>query len=190
VLRHLSIAFRMALVTLLALGAAYPLVMTGVAQVAFRGPANGSLVVERNGAMVGSRLIGQAFTSDRYFHGRPSASNYDAMASGGTNLGPTSAKLAQDVSVRVEDAEAAGEIARPSVPVDMVTSSGSGLDPDISIANALAQAPRVARARGMSEDDVRRLVQEHTTPRQFGFLGEARVNVLEINLSLDGVKVR
>ncbi len=184
--RHLSIALRMALVTIVALGLAYPLAMTGVAQVAVRGAANGSLIKNPDGSVVGSALVGQKFADPKYFHGRPSANDYDGSASGGTNLGPTSEKLAQDVTGRVESAEAAGDIARPSVPVDMVTSSGSGLDPDISIANALAQLPRVAKARGIAENDVRSLVSATTASRQLGFLGEPRVNVLRLNLALDG----
>jgi K+-transporting ATPase ATPase C chain len=184
--RHLSIALRMTLVTIVMLGLAYPLAITGIAQVGFRGAANGSVVKSADGAVIGSALIGQAFTGAKYFHGRPSANDYDGSASGGTNLGPTSEKLAQDVTGRVESAEAAGDIARPSVPVDMVTSSGSGLDPDISIANALAQLPRVAKARGMAENDVRSLVSAATASRQLGFLGEPRVNVLRLNLALDG----
>ncbi len=178
-LRHLSIAFRMAVVTIVALGLAYPFVITGAGQVAFPYAANGSLARDAGGKVIGSHLIGQSFTSDRYFHGRPSASDYDGTRSGGSNLGPTSKKLAEDVATR---AKAAGGAA----PVDLLTSSGSGLDPDVSVASALFQVPRVAKARRLAEDAVRRLVEQHTSPRQLGFLGEPRVNVLELNLALDG----
>jgi K+-transporting ATPase ATPase C chain len=188
VLRHLSIAFRMALITLVVLGVAYPIAMWGVAQVAFREGANGSLVRASGEEIVGSRLIGQAFSSPKYFHGRPSAGGYDGLASGGSNLGPTSAKLRDQVRERVAGALADDPaLAARGAPIDMVTASGSGLDPDISVANALAQVPRVAKARRVSENDIERAVRDHTTRRQLGFLGEERVNVLETNLALDGI---
>jgi potassium-transporting ATPase KdpC subunit len=185
--RHLSIALRMAVVTIVVLGLAYPLAMTGIAQVAFRGSANGSLVAGSEGTPVGSALIGQSFTAAKYFHGRPSANDYDGAASGGTNLGPTSKALQARVSSAVDTAVAENPgLTKGAVPIDMVTASASGLDPDISVANALAQTARVAKERGMSEGAVRQLVDAHTASRQLGFLGEPRVNVLELNLALDG----
>jgi potassium-transporting ATPase KdpC subunit len=184
--RHLSIALRMALVTIVALGLVYPLAILGIGQLALRGTANGSLIRGANGAVVGSSLIGQSFSAEKYFHGRPSANDYAGDASGGTNLGPTSKTLRDRVNSAVSTVTAEDGIAKGDVPIDMVTSSGSGLDPDVSVANALAQAGRVAKARGMSPDAVRALVGEHTSGRQLGFLGEPRVNVLELNLALDG----
>jgi K+-transporting ATPase ATPase C chain len=168
-------------------GVAYPLAVTGVAQVAFPGRADGSLV-ERDGVVVGSRLIGQPFTGARYFHPRPSAAGegYDAMSSSASNLGPTNADLLSAVEERVAAYRSANGLpADESVPVDAVTASGSGLDPHISPANARLQAPRVARARGLPLDDVLMLVDEHTEGRSLGVLGEAGVNVLELNLALD-----
>jgi K+-transporting ATPase ATPase C chain len=169
-------------------GLAYPLVVTGIAQVAFPTPADGSLV-ERHGRVVGSRLVGQPFAGDRYFHPRPSAAGdgYDAMASSASNLGPTNPALLRAVRQRVgayrrENGLAAGQI----VPVDAVTASASGLDPDISVANARLQAARVARARGLRVSEVLSLVGRHTSGRSLGFLGEPAVNVLELNLALDG----
>jgi K+-transporting ATPase ATPase C chain len=162
--------------------------MTGLSQVLMPAQANGSLVTS-GGTVVGSSLIGQRFTEAKYFHGRPSAAGtdgYDATASGASNLAPTSQALVDRVKAAVasETAENPGLVAG-SVPVDMVTASGSGLDPDISIANALAQVARVAAARGMSADAVRHVVDAHITPRSFGLLGEPSVNVLELNLALD-----
>jgi K+-transporting ATPase ATPase C chain len=168
-------------------GVAYPLAVTSVAQVAFPGRADGSLV-ERDGVVVGSRLIGQTFTGPQYFHPRPSAAGdgYDAMSSSASNLGPTNEELLSAVQDRIaayrsENGLAAGE----KVPVDAVTSSGSGLDPHISPANARLQAPRVARERGIPIDDVLALVDEHTDDRSLGFLGEPGVDVLGVNLALD-----
>ena len=183
--RHLVISILMTVVTTVLLGIVYPLVVTGLAQVLFPDQANGQLIT-RNGVVVGSRLIGQSFTSPRYFHSRPSAAGtgYDATASGGTNLGPTNKKL-------IDTVKAAVDAARPDnphvpVPVDLVTSSASGLDPHISPAAARFQVPRVARERHLAETDVQALVDRFTEGRQFGFLGEPRVNVLLLNLALDG----
>jgi K+-transporting ATPase ATPase C chain len=191
---------RPALVLLLALtaitGLAYPLAMTGIAGAIFPSKAQGSLI-EKDGKVIGSSLIGQVFTEDKYFQGRPSATTgpdpqdaskttaapYNASNSMGSNLGPTSKALADRLKEDVNKAKA--ENASAPVPVDLVTTSGSGLDPHISPESALFQMPRVAKARSMSEDQVRRLIQEHTEGRLAGFLGEPRVNVLAINLALD-----
>jgi potassium-transporting ATPase KdpC subunit len=182
--KNLLIAVLMTIVTTVLLGVAYPLVVTGIAQVLFRDTANGQLI-ERHGRIVGSRIIGQAFSSPGYFRSRPSAAGagYDPLNSGGTNLGPTNKKLIDAVTAAVEAARKENPSA--PVPIDLVTSSASGLDPHISPAAALFQVPRVARERRISEDDVRRLVDAHMSGRQLGFLGEAVVNVLELNLELD-----
>ena len=161
--------------------------VTGLAQVLFRDKANGQLIV-RNGKIVGSRIIGQAFTGAGYFHSRPSAAGngYDAANSGGTNLGPTNHVLIDRVNGDVARLQA--ENPGQPVPVDLVTTSASGLDPDITPAAAEFQVPRVARERGLSEDQVRQIIRQYTQDRQFGFLGEPRVNVLEVNLALDELK--
>lgn len=182
--RHTSIAIRMAFVTILVFGVLYPLAMTGISQVLFHRQANGSLVKE-HGKVIGSELIGQQFTAPGYFHPRPSAAGkgYDAVSSGGSNLGPTSKALADIVRDRAENSG----LGKGRIPVDMVTASGSGLDPDISVANAYAQTRRVAKTRGMSDARVRELVGANITRRTLGFLGEPRVNVLRINKALDAL---
>jgi potassium-transporting ATPase KdpC subunit len=187
VARNLIVAVLMTIVTTVILGVAYPLVITAIAQVAFPAQANGQLV-ERDGRVVGSRLIGQGFVKPEYFHSRPSATAtpYDAANSGGSNYGPTNKKLIDAVAANV--AAAKKENPNAPVPVDMVTTSASGFDPHITPANAEFQAPRVARERGLSEVEVRRLVEAHTEGRTVGFLGEPRINVLELNLALDDYK--
>lgn len=177
-------SLRFTLLTLLLLGLLYPAAVTGLATLLFPRQAAGSLV-ERNGQLLGSTLLAQSFSSDRYFHPRPSAagSGYDASASGGSNLAPSSAKLVQRIQGDI-DKNAAENLGRP-VPIDLVTTSGSGLDPDITPDNALFQAHRVALARHLPEAQLRALVAAHTTGRQFGLLGEPRVNVLLLNLALD-----
>jgi len=182
--RNLIVATLMTAVTTVILGFIYPLLVTGIAQVLFPDQANGQLI-ERDGKVIGSRLIGQGFSSPGYFRSRPSATAmpYDAANSGGSQLGPTNKKLIEAVTANVEAAKK--ENPGVPVPVDLVTTSASGFDPHISPAAAYFQVPRVARERGMSEAGLRQLVQAHTEGRQFGFLGEARVNVLELNLALD-----
>lgn len=169
------------------LGVAYPLAVTGVSQLAFDGRADGSLI-ERDGVVVGSSLIGQAFDDDTLFHPRPSAAGdgYDADASSASNLGPTNDELLDTVAERVEQYRATNGLDDDQeVPVDAVTASGSGLDPHISVANARLQAPRVAHGLGAELDEVLRLVDEHTDGRSLGFLGEPGVNVVELNIALD-----
>jgi K+-transporting ATPase ATPase C chain len=170
-------------------GVVYPGIVTGLAQALFPHQANGSLVTV-NGRVVGSALIGQAFTRPEYFHPRPSAAGngYDPLASGGTNKGPTDRKLADTlIAGAVDDAVKNDGAVKGAIPADMVTSSASGLDPDISPANAFLQVARVARARGVDSTRVRALVDQHITGRQFGFFGEPRVNVLLLNIALDSV---
>ena len=185
--RNLVCAVLMTIVTTLLLGVVYPLVITGIAQVAFPDQANGQLI-ERDGKVVGSRIIGQGFSSPGYFHSRPSAAGmgYDAANSAGSNLGPTNKKLIDAVKANVEAAHR--ENPGAPVPIDLVTTSASGLDPHITPAAADVQVPRIARERGLSEGDVRQIVAAHTEGRQLGFFGEPRVNVLELNLALDDVQ--
>lgn len=179
-----STAIRFTLVTTVLLGLGYPLLVTVIAGVVFPHKAAGSLIL-KDGQVIGSELLAQSFTSDRYFHPRPSAAGngYDATASGGSNLAQSNAKLVQRVQGDIDklSAENPGE----PVPIDMVTTSGSGLDPDITPDNAYFQARRVAKARGLSEDQVRNLIAANTSGRQLGLLGEPRVNVLALNLALD-----
>jgi len=176
----------MTIVLTVLLGVIYPFAVTGLAQVIFPRQAAGSLI-EKDGKVIGSSLIGQPFTGPGYFHSRPSAAGngYDATASGGTNLGPTSQKLFETNVKAVADA-LREENPNSAIPVDLVTASASGLDPHITPAAAEFQVPRVALDRGMSSEQVRRLVRDHTEGRQFGLLGEPRVNVLELNVALDG----
>lgn len=182
--KHIITSVLYTLITAVLLGIAYPLVITGLAKAIFPKQADGSMV-ERNGAVAGSRLIGQPFTGPGYFWSRPSAAGtgYDASASSGSNYAPTNAALASRVTASVQTLNPKGTNA--AVPIDLVTASASGLDPDITPAAAYYQAPRVAAERKMSEDQVRALVATHITQRQFGLLGEPRVNVLELNLALD-----
>jgi potassium-transporting ATPase KdpC subunit len=181
---HLIVAAKFTLITTLLFGLVYPLAVTGLSQLLFPKQANGSLI-EKNGQILGSRLIGQAFTSDKYFHSRPSAAGngYDATASSGSNLAPTNKQLVDRVKQDV--AKLQQENPGVAIPADLVTTSGSGLDPDISPAAAEFQLPRIAHARGISAETLRTLVARHTQQRQWGILGEARVNVLELNLDLD-----
>ncbi len=189
-IRNATRALRATLVIAVITGLVYPLAMTAVAQVAFRGSADGSLI-QSGGRTLGSSLIGQAWTGPQWFYGRPSATStpYDASASSGSNLGPLSRTLAEDIRTRI-DAILAIEgpyhagLTASDIPVDLVTTSASGLDPDISPAAASFQAPRVAAVRGIPLAEVERLIDEHTESRTLGVLGEPRVNVLELNLAL------
>ncbi len=185
-MKNLITAILMTIVTTILLGLIYPLVVTGLAQVIFPDQANGSLLKRADGTLIGSRLIGQPFSSSGYFRSRPSAAGangYDAGGSSGSNLGPTNKKLIDRVKAEVEKLQV--ENPGKPVPIDLVTTSGSGLDPHISPAAAEFQVPRVARERSISEDELRRTITRHTERRQFGFLGEPTVNVLELNLDLD-----
>jgi K+-transporting ATPase ATPase C chain len=188
-LRHLATAAIYTVVSIVIFGFVYPFVMTGIAMLIFPSQANGSIVYQ-NGKPVGSAIIGQLWAKPQYFHGRPSAAGkgYDPTQTGGTNLGPTSKKLIDSTkdaiaALRKENPDAAGPI-----PMDLVTSSASGIDPEISPEAAYYQAPRVAKARGMSVDAVTAVIDKHVQPRTLGFLGEPRVNVLELNLALDAEK--
>lgn len=182
--KHLITAFLMTIATTVLLGVLYPLLITALAQVLFKDKANGQLIT-RNGQAIGSRIIAQPFTSAKYFHPRPSnaGNGYDAANSGGTDYAPTNQKLIDRVQA---DAKSLHEEnpAQP-IPVDLVTTSASGLDPEVSPAAAEFQVPRIARERGLPESTIRDLVQKHTDQRDLGLLGEPRVNVLELNLALD-----
>jgi potassium-transporting ATPase KdpC subunit len=185
--KNLVISIWFTIVTTILLGIIYPVVVTGIAQALFPRQANGDLI-HRGGQLVGSRLLGQPFTQPGYFWSRPSAAGtagYDPTASSGSNLGPTNKMLIDRVDASVKTLQPTNP--NMPIPVDLVTTSGSGLDPDISPAAAEFQILRVARERGMTEDQVRTLVRAHTKGRQLGFLGEPRVNVLELNLDLDAV---
>jgi K+-transporting ATPase ATPase C chain len=179
-----STSIRFTLLVTLLFGIAYPLVVTGIAGALFPHKAAGSLIL-KNGQVIGSELLAQSFTADRYFHPRPSAAGngYDATSSGGSNLAQSNAKLVQRIQGDID--KLAAENPGHPVPIDAVTTSGSGLDPDITPDNAYFQAPRIAKARGLSQEQVSRIIQQHTTGRTFGLLGEPRVNVLELNLALD-----
>jgi K+-transporting ATPase ATPase C chain len=184
--KQLVTAVLYTLVTAVLLGIVYPLAVTGISRLLFASQANGSLIVQ-NGQVVGSKLIGQSFAGAKYFHSRPSAagSGYDASSSSGSNLAPTSKTLIDRTEASVKS-ESDGQ----PVPVDLVTASASGLDPDITPAAAIYQIPRVAKQRGISETALSELVQQYITPRQFGLLGEPRVNVLELNLALDAMTAK
>jgi K+-transporting ATPase ATPase C chain len=185
--KNLLISVWFTLVTTVMFGLIYPLAVTGLAQVLFHDRANGQLI-EKNGKLVGSRIIGQAFSGPGYFHSRPSAAGtgYDPTASGGSYLAPTNKNLLERTKGDVQKLHA--ENPNAPIPVDLVTTSGSGLDPDISPAAAEFQVPRVAHSRGIAEEAVRTLVQKHLKDRDLGFLGEPRVDVLELNLDLDAAQ--
>ena len=184
--KNLITAFLMTIATTVLLGVIYPLVVTGISQLLFKDKANGQLIT-RNGEAIGSRIIAQPFTSAKYFHPRPSAAGngYDAANSGGTNFASTNQKLID--RVRADAASLHQENPTQAIPVDLLTTSASGIDPDISPAAAEFQVPRIARERGVPEAQVRTLVLQHTQQRDLGLLGEPRVNVLELNLALDAM---
>jgi potassium-transporting ATPase KdpC subunit len=187
ILHHLRTAVVFSLGSIVLLGLVYPLVMTGIALLLFPAQANGSLV-SVNGKVVGSEIIGQLFTKPQYFHGRPSAAGkngYDPTATGGTNLGPTSKKLIDATRATIAALKRENPDASGPIPMDLVTSSGSGIDPDISPEAAYYEAPRVAKARGTNLAAIRALIAAHVRPRELGFLGEPHVNVLELNRALD-----
>jgi K+-transporting ATPase ATPase C chain len=187
-LKQTVIALRATLVTLVLTGFLYPLVVTGLAQVLFPSRANGSLITDEHGNVIGSELIGQSFTNSAYLWSRPSAAGdkgYDPTASGGSNLGPTSAKLRDRVAQEIKRLQQTNPEARGPVPADLVTTSASGLDPDVTPEAARWQAPRIARARQVSVDRVLAVISSEEEGRELGFLGEPRVNVLRVNLALD-----
>ncbi|MGO9454775.1 MAG: K(+)-transporting ATPase subunit C [Candidatus Binataceae bacterium] len=188
-MRELWISIRMTILLTVLLGLVYPFAMTAIGQVIFPYQAQGSLI-GHNGTIVGSKLIGQSFASAKYFHSRPSAAGngYDPTSSGGSNLGPTSKALMDAVSKRVKDVMTSEGVPASQVPIDLVTASGSGLDPDISPAAADIQVARIAKARGVSSDAVRQLIQDNTHGRWLGLFGEAGVNVLTLNLALDELR--
>jgi K+-transporting ATPase ATPase C chain len=179
-------SIRFTIVTTLLVGIGYPLLVTGIAKAVFPRKAAGSLIL-KDGQVIGSELLAQSFTSDKYFHPRPSAAGngYDATSSGGSNLAQSNKALVDRIQGSID--QLSKENPGKPVPIDLVTTSGSGLDPDITPDSAYFQAPRVAKARGLSEDRVRQLIGEHITGRQLGFLGEPRVNVLDLNLELDKI---
>jgi K+-transporting ATPase ATPase C chain len=187
--KHLTTACLMTIATTILLGIIYPLVITGLAQVLFKDKANGQIII-RTGEAIGSHIIAQPFTAAKYFHPRPSAAGngYDAANSGGSNLGPTNQKLIDRMQADAKTLH--DENPSQSIPVDLITTSASGFDPDITPAAAEFQIPRVARERGLQESDLHDLVQKHTAQRDLGLLGEARVNVLELNLALDDLSAK
>lgn len=189
-IKHLGTSLRMTIISVIVLGLIYPFVMTGLAQVLFPHQANGSLV-EANGKVVGSSIIGQLWTKPQYFHGRPSAAGkngYDPTSTGGTNYGPSSKKLIDSTRATIAALKKENPHATVPIPMDLVTSSASGIDPDISPQAAYYQAPRVAEARNLDVKTVDDLIAKNTKGRTFGFLGEPRVNVLQLNLALDGAR--
>jgi potassium-transporting ATPase KdpC subunit len=191
ILQQLRPAILMVIVFTVITGLAYPLAVTGIAQVVFPGASDGSIVKDASGNVIGSSIIGQSFTDPKYFWGRPSAAGdgYDAANSGGSNLGPTSEKLRELVQQRAEALRKASNLpADALVPAELVTASASGLDPNISPDAARFQAPRVAQTRGQSADQVLKLIDDHTDGRTLGFMGEPKVNVLELNMALDALK--
>jgi potassium-transporting ATPase KdpC subunit len=189
--KYFGTAIRLTIVSVIFLGLIYPFVMTGIAHVLFPRQADGSLVTV-NGKVVGSWIIGQLWTKPQYFHGRPSAAGkgYDPTNTGATNYGATSKKLIDSTKATIAALEKENPDAKGAPPIDLVTSSGSGIDPDISPESAYWEAPRIAKARKMSVDSVDAVIAQHVRGRTFGLLGEPRVNVLELNLALDGLKAQ